>query len=79
MSNVISLLDRLDSWKELYCESDEDEELTLSISLNMRNGDLQFEVDDIDGNHVCFELNNVGIARLQEILDKRENDILGDF
>jgi hypothetical protein len=72
VSNVTSLLPRLNRWEQVLSVFDPNSKLVVNFSLNHRNGNIEFSVKDGDKS-LSFELNNIGIAQLQEIIDQRNN------
>ena len=72
MSNVVSILPRLDKWQEVLSIFDPGSNLIVNFNLNHRNGNIEFCIKDGD-KLVSFELTNIGIAQLQEIIDQRNN------
>jgi hypothetical protein len=76
MSNVLSLLDRLDQWKVFHTLYDEEsvkskQPFTVKIKLNQRNGNIGFDLE-YNNQLVSFELTNVGIAQLEQVLEERK-------
>ncbi len=76
MSNVLSLLDRLDQWKVFSTLYDEEsvkskQDFTVQIKLNHRNGNIGFDLV-YNNELVSFELTNVGIAQLEQVIEERK-------
>jgi len=76
MSNVLSILNRLDKWKVFSTLYDKEsvkskQVSTVKLKLNHRNGNIGFELE-CNNQLINFELTNIGIAQLEQVIEERK-------